>query len=1069
MVKVKDGEWEKVRRNFQRVASTVLGPSASPTFAGLTLTGLTASRLMASDSAKALSSVGDLTSWIAGTANEIDVTDDGDGTVTIGIIDPLIVAKGGTGTAALTDHGLLVGSGTSAITALSVAANGQLPIGSTGVDPVLATITGTTDHISVANGAGSITLDLDTNTKTLLGSFNGIFLEKLNFTISEAAGTVTGSLEQDSGGDLIQRFSDGYTTLDCTPALTINLTAYVGTNAVPKVVFVYILQSAKTVMAASNSDWPATEHCKIARLVLKSAATTGTDGGALGNQNINDYAVAANGEGHLTHVKQRLRQEPAAYDEGIALTLKNSAGAALTTSNSSTAVEIVTAVGKVYQLHRHTFPAFDMYVTATDDAHVVNQPTDEGGAYETTADLVTDITHYVDGSASGVAIGVNKYFNLVIWGVQNRMGEASHIMINLPTSQYTTSGNAVSDVDGTSIFEIPSVFKDTGFLIARLTFRLIAGSQWTYIAQEDLRGKFPDIIAGVGITTTDHALLANLTAPADDHTQYILHSLAGAANDFLIASGANTYVKKTLAETGAILEGDIVHDNLQSIPANDHIDHTGVTLTAGSGIAGGGDISTGRTFDLDINSLAVATIAAGDFVPFWDITATATNKKITFANFEATLSHDALADFTTDEHFTQANITATGTITSGTWQGTTVAINQGGTGQITAQAAINALSAVGAATNEHVLTKDTGTGDAIWKVAAGGGANHAILDGSVHSDSVADGVTRGSIIYGNATPKWDELVLGATDTFLGSDGTDLSYRTAAQVMASLSGEGAAAFDLNGQDLTNGGVVFLTEQASAEADVAGKGQLWIKDGTPNTAYFVDDTGIEYQLGAAELSNRTISFTSGMSAATIQALIDAVARNIGPGVTIIFSFGDGTYTLTSSLTFSGFYGGGVIEISGNNSETDAYVFHTTQAVNLDFTNDTHGVVVINVVNSVNIYNLKVTFDSTASVRGFYLNNVFYGVFLGCYTLGDGVGDGAGIQCLVGTYYVEGNAVSNSLQGIRAQNCRLYSSNNSKAGTNPSYGLSAETVAVIGKNGLQPVGGIADEITSGGAVIR
>ena len=47
-------------------------------------------------------------------------------------------------------------------------------------------------------------------------------------------------------------------------------------------------------------------------------------------------------------------------------------------------------------------------------------------------------------------------------------------------------------------------------------------------------------------------------------------------------------------------------------------------------------------------------------------------------------------------------------------------IAHGGTGQSTAQAAIDALSAVGAATNEHVLTKDTGTGNAIWKVATGG-------------------------------------------------------------------------------------------------------------------------------------------------------------------------------------------------------------------------------------------------------------------------------------------------------------------------------------------------------------
>ena len=539
-----------VRQAIAKLGSIKLGPTSIPTYANITLTGLTASSLIYPDSDGLLTSLGTATdgqipigdtdgipvlATITGTANEIDVTN-GAGTITIGLINPLIVAKGGTGTATLTDHGILLGSGTGAITPLGVASNGQIPIGSAGADPVLAGITGTTDHISVTNGAGSITLDLDTNTQTLLGSFNGIFLEKLDFTISESAGTVTGTLEgADGGGDLTQRFSDGYTVLDCTPPKTIDLTAYVGTNAVPKEVFIYILQTAKTVIVASNVDWPLdpeVEHIKIAHLVLKSAITTGTDGGALMNQNHNDYAFDATGEGHLQDIEHRLRQEPAQYHSGVALTLKNAAGAALTTTNSSTAVELVTATGHIFQIHQHNFPAFDMYTVGTDKADIVNQPTDEGGAYETTVDLVSDITHYVDGTAAGVAIGVNKYFNLVVWGVMNKGGEVSFLMINLPTSQYTKSADAVADIDGSSIFEIPSAFKGTGFLIARLTFRLIGGSQWTYIAQEDLRGKVPDIIAGVGITTTDHALLANLIAPADDHTQYILadgtRALAGA-------------------------------------------------------------------------------------------------------------------------------------------------------------------------------------------------------------------------------------------------------------------------------------------------------------------------------------------------------------------------------------------------------------------------------------------------------------------------------------------------------------------------------------------------------------
>lgn len=73
---------------------------------------------------------------------------------------PLPVAKGGTGAATLTDHGILLGSGTSAVTPLGVATNGQIPIGSTGADPVLAALTGTAKQVTVTNAAGAITLSI---------------------------------------------------------------------------------------------------------------------------------------------------------------------------------------------------------------------------------------------------------------------------------------------------------------------------------------------------------------------------------------------------------------------------------------------------------------------------------------------------------------------------------------------------------------------------------------------------------------------------------------------------------------------------------------------------------------------------------------------------------------------------------------------------------------------------------------------------------------------------------------------------------------------------------------------
>lgn len=89
------------------------------------------------------------------------------------------------------------------------------------------------------------------------------------------------------------------------------------------------------------------------------------------------------------------------------------------------------------------------------------------------------------------------------------------------------------------------------------------------------------------------------------------------------------------------------------------------------------------------------------------------------------------------------------------------------------------------ATTAHTLTmpaaqggastflQNDGSGNLSWATAGGGGA-HAILS-TAHSDAVASAVSRGSLIYGNATPAWDELAVGTANTVLVSDGTDVSW------------------------------------------------------------------------------------------------------------------------------------------------------------------------------------------------------------------------------------------------------------------------------------------------------
>ena len=87
---------------------------------------------------------------------------DGTGNITITaagstLSDTVTVGKGGTGATSLTDGGVLLGSGTGAVTATAVLANGELLIGDGSTDPTLATLTGGS-NITVSNGAGSISI-----------------------------------------------------------------------------------------------------------------------------------------------------------------------------------------------------------------------------------------------------------------------------------------------------------------------------------------------------------------------------------------------------------------------------------------------------------------------------------------------------------------------------------------------------------------------------------------------------------------------------------------------------------------------------------------------------------------------------------------------------------------------------------------------------------------------------------------------------------------------------------------------------------------------------------------------
>ncbi len=254
---IKENDWPGLNRTLRKLSSLKLGPIASPTFTGLILTGLTASRLIATDGDDKLASVGNLASWIAGTANEIDVANDGDGTVTIGIVDPLIVGKGGIGVATLTNHGILLGSGTDAVTPLGVAADGQIPIGSAGINLVLAEITGTGNQVNVANAAGSITLSTPQDIHTgATPTFAGLTISttgKIYFRDGDISigSTMDGVLDINADNS-IDMFYDNADVGDETDGQSLNINRRAGES--DKYISLYVSKDEKGLIGFSGDD-----------------------------------------------------------------------------------------------------------------------------------------------------------------------------------------------------------------------------------------------------------------------------------------------------------------------------------------------------------------------------------------------------------------------------------------------------------------------------------------------------------------------------------------------------------------------------------------------------------------------------------------------------------------------------------------------------------------------------------------------------------------------------------------------------------------------------------------------
>jgi len=128
---------------------------------------------------------------------------------------------------------------------------------------------------------------------------------------------------------------------------------------------------------------------------------------------------------------------------------------------------------------------------------------------------------------------------------------------------------------------------------------------------------------------------------------------------------------------------------------------------------------------------------------------------------------------------------------------------------------------------------------------------HNLLDGTTHPDTVAATVTRGALIVGNATPKWDKLSLGSANQSLTSNGTDavwalvdINNGTSGTLAASRGGTGV---DNGTKTITLGGS-FTTSGAFTTTLTT----------TANTSITLPTTGTVATLAGSEtFSNKQFS--------------------------------------------------------------------------------------------------------------------------------------------------------------------------------------------------------------------
>ena len=352
-------------------------------------------------------------------------------------------------------------------------------------------------------------------------------------------------------------------------------------------------------------------------------------------------------------------------------------------------------------------------------------------------------------------------------------------------------------------------------------------------------------------------------------------------NDYWKAGAKDSEIRILLAEGDGVVSGSaqIALTGLSDYDANDHIDHTSVTITAGDGLTGGGDISATRT--INVVSANNGIVANADNIELATASSTFTDGVKAKMTAEGVISSSAQIDGdflnTNGDGVFSGSAQVDGTaITNNT---ITIVGNSTALGGSVSLANITDGSGIVSASAQ--LTSDFDTrylntnGDGVV-------SGSAQIDGTAITNNTISGVALGSNLN-NLTVDDSTIALNSGTTYNGSAARTVSIKSGGITNTHINASAAidhTKIDFGGSGLTSGSLgLTISDGSSTDSVQVGVDTLSVVGTANEIETAVTDNQIQVGIVTNPTLSGNVTVTGNLSVEGTTTTIDSTTVNIG----------------------------------------------------------------------------------------------------------------------------------------------------------------------------------------------